>query len=658
MCEKEVQTETEEPHISIQTGTDMDSQTKEHTAVSCNISTPDGYSRNKDSESSAGPRDELKPVIYVKEEKVTTRFIPKVSDTQLPEPVSLEETEVIVGSNKEKHQMDIAQSQKPGRSTRAGSFGDRLITNNLCEVEETRGPGFNVGISVRDLNVSPANINLGRYVNIDPEEYAMILTPQVREDQPIRTLNTADFESEEREILIGQINNTSEPIEVINDSDSDDIINPTQAGHKINQGKESNTEMGQGLKHKLTLSDKQVNSSDTLVADCSTAKQMKLTDEHIKDTNFHDTKTSDKKGIECDSKNIRLSTQNLSALKKKNRIVIRSGQKIESSGIGIQPAAHDFIQSDEYASSSFPQLSKTGLQQRFSQDSVPFVNLDSTVSDSNLNCTALSQPSCQEAEVTLDTMSSSTEDISRPMSLVSLENDLHPDQQIKNLSTTSNASDEGINGALTTQPNTHQKQALSASLLRTSPTSSLVSGSSSLGSKLLGSGHSAVAWGSAAIPSKASTTRMVPNLPSTTESVVLGNLGTIMSSSSYTFGSGSITSSSSESAVESQLTTTRSRTPTDTSSTTSRSKTSASSLRSAEQLPPEQTATNATRNMAGSLPSAKPSGQISTCEEGEPSFLQKYREIVSKIKPIATPQVNIRLTLCLCSSQQYFSYYD
>ena len=655
MCEKEIQTETEEPHRLIQTGTDMDSQTKEHTAVSCNSSTPDGYSRNKDSESSAGPRDEPKPVIYVKEEKVTTRFIPKVSDIQLPEPVSLEETEVIVGSNKEKHQMDIAQSQKPGRSTRAGSFGDRLITNNLCEVEETRGPGFNVGISVRDLNVSPANINLERYVNIDPEEYAMILTPQVREDQPIRTLNTADFESEEREILIGQIN-TSEPIEVINDSDSDDIINPTQAGHKINQGKESNTEMGQGLKHKLTLSDKQVNSSETLVADCSAAKQMKLTDEHIKDTNFHDTKTSDKKGIECDSKNIRLSTQNLSALKKKNRIVIRSGQKIESSGIGIQPAVHDFIQSDEYASSSCPQLSKTGLQQRFSQDSVPFVNLDSTVSDSNLNCTALSQPSCQEAEVTLDTMSSSTEDTSRPMSLVSLENDLHPDQQIKNLSTTSDASDEGINGALTTQPNTHQKQAVSASLLRTSPTS-LVSDSSSLGSKLLGSGHSAVAWGSAAISLKASTTTMVPKLPSTTESVVMGNLDTIVSLSSYTIGSSSITSSSTESAIESQLTTTRSRAPTDTSSTTSRSKTSASSLRSAEQLTPEQTATNATKNMAGLLPSAKPSGQISTGEEGEPSFLQKYREIVSKIKPIATPQVNIRLTLCLCSSQQYFSYY-
>ena len=490
-------------------------------------------------------------------------------------------------------------------------------TLNSDQSEETErnienskdSPDVNAGINISDMNISESIRNVRRFVEIDPKDYALTLTPQMKKDD----VNMMDDVSQNhnltdcsnalvRDVLIGQNDENKTP-ELIGDSDFEDVIEPSQSGERIIQCSENTFETYKGLKHKLSLPGKRKNllgtTKETEVS-CSAAKHLKFSrlDEEVEDSDRYG--TSGNNWIQNQNIMNGSATQASSVNKDKNRIVARSGQKFVNAS----------KRSEGGFSSSFELGTKTNAREMDITNlpktalSLPTNNSDSNHSDMNqYDMTNLGNDrgmSCQSYILSSSSKSgsasfttSTAQSLSNPMSRLSSE---------------SNAKQPGPSQA-TAMP---QQRTIASSqfAFQYKPTTPLnaISNTPSLGSRTLSSGTSS------------STSRPEISPPEST-ALSFRSRTTDIGSSSFTFDSSQATSVSLESSLASSenisgSSTCAVQTPRISNTDSSRSKTSTTAVPQQSEL----------RTTPG---------------DSEPSFLQKYREIVSKIKP-ATSSVQVR----------------
>ena len=234
-----------------------------------------------------------------------------------------------------------ALSDIPKTSAYEAHFVKNSMISCMPNSSTDDGPALNVGINVRDLEISESVKTVSRFVEVDPKEYALALTPQMKKDNQTgkggKSVNTdtANNASYVNDPLIDE-DLGDEAIELIDDSDGDDVVDPSQPCPSMMELSDDKLDNNTGSKHRLSLSGKRGNTCggraqgkqdrDT-EASCSATKHLKFSELD------EDISKADGSMIREDA----LKELTSSGSGGRHRIVARSGQKVDKCLISVAP---------------------------------------------------------------------------------------------------------------------------------------------------------------------------------------------------------------------------------------------------------------------------------------------------------------------------------
>lgn len=461
------------------------------------------------------------------------------------------------------------------------------LTTTMSEPTKVEIINFDVGISIKDMNLSAAGKNINKYVEVDPKDYALTLTPQVKNGEQISSLDNEDCDAEVIEILNGEDHKAVDATaDMIGDSDEDDVIEPTQESYQLIPSSKGKTGR---LKHKLSISENQIENLEAdcplrhpkseKEADCSDPKQLKFSNTEFDKT--YREELGDVIGIGDQEEH-----QTLSVPREMNRIVARSGQKLESVPTSSTPSIDSFnLQGGKPFASVQPDLNCNNVNDR---NKINLGFCQAMFSDSEV---LHSKVQSRLSSFAVSLAGNRQEAGSQPTSLQS-DLSLSVKQPVSN----SFRQDQGISISASDELNHEENSSISSALAECEIAPIVTTDFPSvrhLGSQLIASGFSA------------STASARSDAPVVESRSLLSELSRSCSSS--------VVSRASHLKISSMA-----------NSTSNTSFVPPTSLSNVQSSTDETSVTLSTA-----------SEQSATSGDSEPSFLQKYREIVSKIKPVS-----------------------
>ena len=492
------------------------------------------------------------------------------------------------------------------------------------------GPALNVGINVRDLEISESVKTVSRFVEVDPKEYALALTPQMKKDNQtgkggkILNLDTANDDSYVNDVLIDD-DHGNEAIELIDDSDGDDVVDPSQPCPKMMELSDDKLDNNPGSKHRLSLSCKrgstcgeraqQGKQDRDTEASCSATKHLKFSELD------EDIGKSDGSMKREDA----LKELTLSGSGGRHRIVARSGQKVDNSLNSVAPrkaktqlsfglpgsnrgnASH--VSTDTVATG----INNTARSKDDTQavESVPTSTISNKFSNQKSHSLAGFESGgampCQ-SDSYADTQSSystmTPPGPPRSKSIVSAENMVNPSEPSSSLSTFSSSSLRS------------NQRTIASNQFSFGNKSTTLPNELSNAPLLLSSSGPEVIQTLVSMPAVSQQVYMVSTSQLVSSSNAAGNhqAGTLqLLSSSTTSGSEGTTTRSLEQSLPS----------------------ASGSVLVPSSVP--MTRTLSSKPTSSSAVTVQQPESRTSPNETEPAFLKKYREIVAKIKPISTP---------------------
>ena len=494
------------------------------------------------------------------------------------------------------------------------------------------GPALNVGINVRDLEISESVKTVSRFVEVDPKEYALALTPQTKKDNQTGkggkslNLDTANSDSYVNDVLI----DGNEAIELIDDSDGDDVVDPSQPCPKMMEISDDKLDNNPGSKHRLSLSGKRGNTCGEKArqgkqdrdteASCSATKHLKFSESDQEACGY--TADTDKADGSINKEDA-LKELTLSRSGGRHRIVARSGQKVDNS-----------------LNSVAPRKAKTQLSFGLpgsNRGNASHVSLDTVAT--GINNTARSKDDAQVVEsVTTSTINNKfSNQISH--SLANCESMQCQSNSFADIqSSYSSTTPAGLPSfkSIVSSENMHNLSEPSRSLSTSSPSSlrpnqrTVASNQFSFGIKPTTLPNELSNTPSLLSSSGPEVTQTSVSMPTVSQQVPIGTSTSQLATSSNATGNhqaGTLQLLSSSTASGSEGTITRS---------VEQSLPSASgSVLVPSSVP--ITRTLSSKPTSSSAATVQQPESRTSPNETEPAFLKKYREIVAKIKPISTP---------------------
>ena len=496
------------------------------------------------------------------------------------------------------------------------------------------GPALNVGINVRDLEISESVKTVSRFVEVDPKEYALALTPQMKKDNQTGkggksvNLDTANSDSYVNDILIDE-DYGNDAIELIDDSDGDDVVDPSQPCPSMMELSDDKLDNNPGSKHRLSLSGKrgstcgeraqQGKQDGDTEASCSATKHLKISELDEESRGYTaDTDKADGSLNRDDG----LKELTLSGSGGRHRIVARSGQKVDNSLNSVAPR-----KAKTQLSFGLPGSNK-GNMSHASPDTVA----------TGINNTARSKDDTQASESFPTSTISNKYSNQKSYSLAGFESGgamlCQSDSFADIQSSYSTMTPAGLprSKSIVSSENMHNLSEPSSSLSTSSPSS-------------LRSNQKTVASNQFSFENKSTTLpNELSNTPTQLSSSGLECTQTSVSVSQQAFMG---TSTSQLVPIHAPGNPTAGTLKLFSSSTTSGSE--GTTTRSLEQSLPSasgsvlvpssvpMTRTLSSKPTSSSAVTVQQPESRTSPNETEPAFLKKYREIVAKIKPISTP---------------------
>ena len=516
-----------------------------------------------------------------------------------------------------------ALSDIPKTSAYEAHFVKNSMISCMPNSSTDDGPALNVGINVRDLEISESVKTVSRFVEVDPKEYALALTPQMKKDNQTGkggkslNLDTANSDSYVNDVLI----DGNEAIELIDDSDGDDVVDPSQPCPKMMELTDDKLDNYPGSKHRLSLSGKR---GSTCGERAQQGKQVRDTEASCSATKHLKFSELDEDIGKADGSMKREDAPTeltLSSSCGRHRIVARSGQKIDNSLNSVAPR-----KAKTQLSFGLPG-SNRGNVSHASPDTVA----------TGINNTARSKDDAQAIEsVTTSTISNKfSNQISHSLAnCESMQCQSNSFADIQSSYSTMTPAGLPRSKGIVSSENMHNLSEPSSSLSASSP-SSLRTNQRTVASNQFSFGNKSTVLRkelsnppSLLSSSGPECTQTSVSMPTVSQQVPIGTSTSQLATSSNATGNhqaGTLQLLSSSTASGSEGTTTRSV---------------EQSLPSGSVLVPSSvpiTRTLSSKPTSSSAVTVQQPESRTSPNETEPAFLKKYREIVAKIKPISTP---------------------
>ena len=529
-----------------------------------------------------------------------------------------------------------ALSDIPKTSANEANFVKISTISCMPNSSTDDGPALNVGINVRDIDISESVKSVSRFVEVDPKEYALALTPQMKKDNQTGkggksvNLDTANNDSYVNDILIDE-DHGNDAIELIDDSDGDDVVDPSQPCPSMMELSDDKLDNNPGSKHRLSLSGKRGNTCGERAqgkqhrdteASCSATKHLKFSESDEESRGY----TADvSKADGSLNRDDGLKELTVSSSGGRHRIVARSGQKVDNSLNSVAPR-----KAKTQLSFGLPG-SNRGNASHVSPDTVA----------TGINDTARSKDDAQAVESFPTSTISNKYSNQKSYSLAGFESGgampCQSDSYADTQSSYSNMTPPGPprSKSIVSAENMVNLSGPSSSLSTSSPSSlrsnqrTIASNQFSFGNKsttlpndlsnaplLLSSSGPEVIQTSVSMPAVSQQVYMVSTSQLVSSSNAAGNhqAGTLqLLSSSTTSGSEGTTTRSLEQSLPS----------------------ASGSVLVPSSVP--MTRTLSSKPTSSSAVTVQQPESRTSPNESEPAFLKKYREIVAKIKPISTP---------------------